>query len=55
MAKGKSMHKSERRGMTGWRFLRETDEGLARMGVKLVIYTPSSTVDISSILLRLGY
>lgn len=46
---------SERRGSLGWRFLRETDKGLKDMGVKLVIYTPSSTVDISPLLRRMGY
>lgn len=45
----------ERRGLTGFRFLRETDKGLAEIGVKLAIYTPSSSVDISRLLLRLGY
>lgn len=46
---------SERRGSMGYRFLRETDKGLAEMGVKLVQYVPGSTVDISPLLLRLGY
>lgn len=46
---------SERRGSMGYRFLRETDKGLAEMGVKLVQYVPGSTVDISPLLVRLGY
>jgi hypothetical protein len=46
---------SERRGSMGYRFLRETDVGLAEMGVKLVQYVPGSTVDISPLLIRLGY
>lgn len=46
---------SERLGLMGYRFLRETDKGLAEMGVRLVQYVPASTVDISPLLLRLGY
>ena len=46
---------SERRGLSGYRFLLETDKGLADMGVKLVQYCPGSTVDISPLLRRLGY
>jgi hypothetical protein len=46
---------SERRGSMGYRFLRETDSGLAEMGVKLVQYVPGATVDISPLLMRLGY
>lgn len=46
---------AERRGSLGYRFLCETDEGLAEMGVKLVQYVPGSTVDISPLLARLGY
>ena len=46
---------AERRGSMGYRFLRETDKGLAEMGVRLVQYVPGSTVDISTLLRRLGY
>jgi hypothetical protein len=46
---------SERRGITGYRFLSETDKGLKEMGVKLVQYVPGSTIDISGLLRRLGY
>jgi hypothetical protein len=46
---------AERSGLLGYKFLRETDNGLAEMGVKLVQYVPGSTVDISPLLRRLGY
>lgn len=46
---------SERRGAIGYRFLRETDKELKELGVVLVQYVPGSNVDMSPLLLRLGY
>lgn len=46
---------SERRGLMGYRFIRDSDNGLKEMGVRLVQRVPGSDVDISPILRRLGY
>jgi GNAT superfamily N-acetyltransferase len=46
---------AERRGWTGYKLVKGAEDAFREWGVRLVIYTPSSTTDLGPILRRLGY